>query len=141
MSDARVRQVCETQWDAHKGDCSGFAKAVAVALGVALLGTANEIADRLSAGAGWVVLGDGIAAAQAAREGKLVVAGLRGDQQHNVSTHGHVVVVVDGVLAHGKYPPAYWGKLGGVGEKDTTLNFAWNALDRDRITYAQHDLA
>ncbi len=141
MSDARVRQVCEAQWDAHKADCSGFAKAVAGALGVPLVGTANEIADALRAGAGWVVLADGIDAARAAREGRLVVAGLRGEQQRHVSAHGHVVVVVDGVLAHGKYPPAYWGQLGNVGKKDTTLNFAWNAQDRDRITYAQHELA
>jgi hypothetical protein len=29
----------------------------------------------------------------------------------------HVVVVVDGPLAHGKYPTAYWGSLHGIGKK------------------------
>jgi hypothetical protein len=43
-------------------------------------------------------------------------------------------------LAHGQYPFAYWGRLGGVGEKDQTVNWAWNEQDRDKVTYAAHDL-
>ncbi len=35
--------------------------------------------------------------------------------------HGHVVVLVPGPLSHGKYPTAYWGSLGGVPKKYTTL--------------------
>ena len=53
---------------------------------------------------------------------------------------GHVVIVVKGPLARGKYPTAYWGSLnpairadGGVG---TTINFAFNTKARDRVTYA-----
>jgi hypothetical protein len=54
--------------------------------------------------------------------GKLVLAGLRGDEQFEHSNSGHVVVVVDGLLAHDRYPSAYWGRLGGGGARFETVN-------------------
>jgi len=45
-------------------------------------------------------------------------------------------VVVHGELAHEKYPTAYWGRLGAVGSKAQTINFAWNSQDRDKVIYA-----
>jgi hypothetical protein len=63
-----------------------------------------------------------------------VVAGLNGANQQ-VPAHGHVVVVVQGSLAHDLYPTDYWGQLGGVGKKDMTLNWAWTAGDRDNVVY------
>ena len=141
MANDRVREVCEKQWQAHHADCSGFARAVGKDLGVTLTGQANDIVGTLRPGNAWRKLPDGIAAAKSARAGKLVLAGLRGDEQFAPSHHGHVVVIVDGPLAHGRYPSAYWGQLGGSGARFQTLNWAWTQHDRDRITYAEHDLS
>ena len=136
-----VKDACEACFDAHSGDCSGFARAVAQQLGVTLTGLANDIVDTIRGGAPWTVLADGIAASQQATAGKLIIGGLKGSEQANPDPHGHVVVVVAGQpLAHGLYPFAYWGKLGGVGDKDQTVNWAWNVNDRDKVTYAAHDI-
>jgi hypothetical protein len=43
-------------------------------------------------------------------------------------------------LAHGKYPFAYWGRLGGGGMRNQTVNWAWRAEDRDNVTYATHEI-
>jgi hypothetical protein len=109
-------------------------------VGVPLAGLANVIVDTLRAGGDWTALPDGPAAAASAAAGKLVIAGLKGSEQTNPDPHGHVVVVVAGPLAQGKYPSAYWGRLGGGGQEDETINFAWRAGDRDRVTYAEHDI-
>ncbi len=134
-----VRDACEACFAANQDDCSGFVRAVGNQLGVAIAGQANDIVGILGTGA-WRELDDGIAAAASAGTGKLVVAGLRGDEQFEHSNHGHVVVVVAGPLAHGRYPTAYWGRLGGGGVKDQTINWAWTEQDRDRVHYAEHDL-
>jgi hypothetical protein len=136
----RVRAACENCFEAHKSDCSGFARAVADELGVTLQGLADQIVETLRSGAGWTPLKNGVAAAQSAEAGKLVIAGLKGSEQAHPDAHGHVVVVVGGPLAHDAYPSAYWGKLGGVGAKDKTVNWAWTADDRDHVSYAEHDL-
>ena len=135
-----VREACEACFEAHEGDCSGFARAVADKLGVPLQGLANEIVETLRTGRGWTPLPDGMAAAQNAHNGKLVLVGLKGSEQIHRNEHGHVAVVVDGPLARNAYPSAYWGKLGGTGSKDRTINWAWNTTDRDRVTYAVHDI-
>jgi hypothetical protein len=136
----RVREACEACFDAHSGDCSGFVRAVSSELGVQLHGLADQIVDTSRNGDGWRLLPDGIAAAQSAADGKLVIAGLKGSEQSNPDPHGHVVVVVASPLAHNDYPSAYWGQLGGIGAKDKTINWAWRAEDRDRVSYAEHDI-
>jgi N-acetylmuramoyl-L-alanine amidase len=135
----RVRQACEASFAKHQNDCSAFAREVAEQLGVRLEGSANNIVETLRTGEGWATLRDGAAAANSAHSGKLVIAGLHGSEQVHPSEHGHVVVVVDGPM-EGRYPHAYWGRLGGNGERDKTINFAWELGDRDRITYAEHDI-
>jgi len=135
-----VKAACAKEFPAHSDDCSGFAKAVAACVGVTLTGMANDIVDTIRTTPSWRVLPDGPAAAACAKAGRLVVAGLRGDQQFQPDPHGHVVVVVDGPLAFGKYPTAWWGKLGSTGTPGGTLNYAWVPQDRDRVTYAEHDL-
>ncbi len=133
----KVREACAARFEAHKGDCSGFARAVAGDMGVPLAGTANEIADTLRAGGGWQVLADGAVANARAEAGDFVLGGLRGDAQAVLAAHGHVVVVVGGQpLARGRYPAAWWGSLGGTPAQDQTVNFAWTAADRDRVAYA-----
>jgi hypothetical protein len=140
MSD-RVRQACEQCFEAHKADCSGFARAVADELGVPLQGLADQIVETLRTSHDWTPLPNGIAAIKSAQAGKFVIAGLKGSEQAHPDPHGHVVVIVDGPLERNAYPSAYWGKLGGTGEKDKTINWAWAAGDRDHVSYAAHDLS
>jgi hypothetical protein len=114
---------------------------VASKLQVPLHGLANEIVDTLRSGqGGWTLLRDGVAAAESAKSGKFVIAGLKGNEQAHPDPHGHVVVVVDGPLEHNAYPTAYWGRLGGGGRKEKTINWAWTAADRDRVSYAAHEI-
>ena len=135
-----IIDACEAEWDVHQSDCSGFARAVAARLGVTLTGMANDIVGEIAA-APWSPVADGPTAAAQAAQGRLVIAGLRGADQQVPDAHGHVVVVVQGPLAHGLYPTAYWGQLGGVGKKDMTLNWAWREGDRDHVVYGAIDTA
>lgn len=138
---ARILASCEDKWESNKADCNAFAKAVAASVGVAGLdGDANHITDIIT-GPGWRQIADGAAAKAAADSGEFVLGGLRGNEQAQPSTHGHVVVVVTGGLAQGKYPTAYWGRLGGSGEKNKTLNYAWRQGDRDKVHYASKTIA
>jgi len=127
----QIINTCEAQYEQHIADCSGFAKAVATALGITLEGMANDIVDQIQA-APWTVLADGIAAKSQADAGFFVIGGLKDNP------HGHVVVVVQGPIdpAHQKYPTAYWGSLAGKPGKEQTVNWAWDTADRDRVTYA-----
>ncbi len=104
-ADDVVRE-CEALWAAHQTDCSGFVRAVAGALGVAINGDADEIVALITGSADWTSCADGIAASDEATRAKLVVAGLTAAEVGNGATHGHVIVVVrpSGALAHGKYP-------------------------------------
>lgn len=131
----KIIDACEDEWPANKSDCSGFVKDVAAALGVSLSGQANDIVDQIT-GPEWTKLTDGKAAKQAADEGKFVIGGLKGSDQQTPSAHGHVVVVVSGPLAKNQYPTAYWGTLGGSGERSKTTNWAWKAIDRDNVRFA-----
>jgi len=124
----KVVAACEKHWDKYKTDCSGFAKAVAEDFGIVLTGQANDIVDQIQKQP-WQLLKSGFEASNKAGAG-LVVAGLKG------APLGHVAIVVSGPLASGKYPTAYWGQLGGVGKKQTTLNWSWNKSDRDKVIYA-----
>jgi hypothetical protein len=139
MSD-QVIDACEACYEANNGDCSAFVRAVAGQLGVTLVGNADDIVDTLRASAEWMPVADGVAAAQAAKDGKLVIAGLKGAEQAVPNPHGHCVVVVDGPLAHAAYPTAYWGGIGGQPGKNQTLNWAWTGADRDRVSYGAHEI-
>jgi hypothetical protein len=137
-----VVQACEANFQANKTACNFFVEAVGKAVGVTITGNADEITNVLRAGTnGWSVLANGVAAAAAAGQGKLVVGGLKGSQQARPDPHGHVVVVVPGPLAHGKYPTAWWGSLGGSPGQNQTINWAWTEADRDKVSYASHDVA
>jgi hypothetical protein len=125
----KIINKCEAEFNAHGNDCSGFVKAVANDLGIVMTGQANDVVDAIQT-APWTALGDGVAAKSKADLGFFVVGGLKD------TPHGHVVVVVQGPLAQGKYPTGYWGRLGGTGKKNTTINWAWDPDDRDNVTYA-----
>ena len=125
----KILKLCEKHWNAHSGDCSGFAKAVANELRISLSGQANEIVDQIQQ-APWRVLNSGEEATAQASLGRLVIGGLKAQPL------GHVVIVVAGPLSQGKYPTAYWGSFGGVGKKNQTVNWSWNKNDRDRVIYS-----
>jgi hypothetical protein len=140
MDPQRIIDICETNWEVHKSDCSGFVKAVCASLGITTFTPADNadvITDKLRAGNDWTPLSDGLAAKAKADAGLLVVAGLKGAEQTVPDPHGHVVVVVRGPIdaVHGQYPTAYWGRLGSVGKKAQTTNFAWREGDRERVGY------
>lgn len=136
-----IASICAQHYDAHLHDCSGFARAVAKAVGVELTGLANEIVDTLATESdGWERLDSGAAAAEAAKT-RLVIGGLRGDEQAVPNQHGHVVVVVPGPLNRDKYPTAWWGSLAGKPDRDKTINWAWSVADRDKVVYAAHSVA
>jgi len=132
-----VADACESVWPSYKGDCSGFVRAVCARLDVSIpLQDADGIIRYLSGiPAGVERLRSGAEAAQRAEAGALVIGGLRGVEHAPPRTRGHVVVVVDGPVAHGSYPTAYWGMLGGTGERRKTVNYAWREADRDNVSY------
>ena len=128
----KVIKICKTEWPKHKGDCSGFVKAVAKDLGVFLSGQANDIILQLSKN--WPKAKGGADAASLAMAGKFVIGGLADNP------NGHLVVVVKGPLNRGKYPTAYWGQLNGVGKENTTINWSWSVADRDKVSYYYYDI-
>jgi len=131
----QIITACEAAFPANQNACNAFVEAVGPTLGVTLTGMADDIVDQIRSAA-WAPIADGVTAKAKADQGYFVVAGMKGAEQANPDPHGHVVVVVSGPLAHGAYPTGYWGKLGGGGAQAQTLNWAWNAQDRDRVTYA-----
>jgi hypothetical protein len=126
---------CERNFEVYKADCSGFVKAVATKFGIDLTGQADSIVNQIQQ-PDWTKLLDGVEAKAKADAGWLVVAGLKSSNHNPPRTNGHVVIVVSGPLANGKYPTGYWGTLGGVGRKSTTINYAWRDPDRDNVVYA-----
>ena len=122
-----IAEVCEANWAAHQSDCSGFVKAVAADLGIRLTGQANSIIDAIGRSP-WEDLGtDAKKAVLRAGSRHLVIGGLK------ASPNGHVVVIVPG--GANPWPHAYWGRLGGVGRRNATINWSWNAADRARVKY------
>ena len=128
----RIVSLCEKHWEKNKKNCSGYVKDIASELGIPLTGQANAIVVQIQKGR-WKVAKSGVEARIQAVNGKFVVGGLKADK------HGHVVIVVPGPLAHGKYPTAYWGSLDGVPKKSATINWSWNRTDRDKVIYGYTD--
>lgn len=131
----KVEEVCESEYEANKGDCNQFAKAVASKFNVQFTGQADDIVDQIR-GAGWTKLTGGAQAKAMADVGMLVVAGLKGADHNPARPNGHISIVVTGPLAHTKYPTGYWGSIGGTPGKKQTLNYSWNSSDRDNVEYA-----
>lgn len=126
---------CETQFESHKNDCSGFVKAVSSKFAVSLDGQADNIVDQMQ-GAGWTKFGkDGVKAKAKADAGWLVIGGLKSEDHNPARNNGHVAIIVKGGLDHNKYPTGYWGSSGGAAEKNKTVNYAWNSSDRDNVIY------
>ena len=127
MATLTVKQACENEWEKWKSDCSGFVKAVAADVGVTLTGQANDIIDKMGK-MPWLQLAhDANKAVTDAGMNYLVIAGLK------AKPYGHVVVIVPGPAK--PYPTGYWGRLGGTGRKNTTINWAWNQTDLPNVQY------
>jgi hypothetical protein len=137
-----VIDACEAVWKANSTDCNHFLKAVAQTLGVTFFDAswnANRIVDELMRVATyspsrWQALASANDARAAAEAGNFVVAGTRGSDTGDV--HGHVAVVVAGPMHPTRHVPhGYWGRLGGVGAKNCTLNWAWLVKDLSALKY------
>jgi hypothetical protein len=140
MDPQHIIDICEANWDANKTDCNHFVKAVADALGVTLFDSgdnADAILDKLSSAGGWNSIPDRAQVEAQAGAGQFIIAGLRSTEFHPPRAHGHVVVVVAGDdSSHPGFPMAYWGKLGGVGEKDSSIRNAFiPGPDLDAVHY------
>ena len=135
----KIIAACEKHWSGYSANCSGLVKAVALDLRVLLSGQADDIVDHVKSK--WWSVGSGREANDWAEAGYLVVGGLKSTEHDPARSNGHVVIVVPGPLAHGKYPTAYWGSLGGVGKKRETINWSWNKTDRDKVIYRATEIA
>lgn len=143
--DKAIVAACTDCWDKEfiKGlknsqNCSGFVKAVAAKLGVALpqTGNANAIVDFIK---GWSQLKSGADAMREAASGKFVLVGLKASQHKPVATNGHVAIIVSGKLYHSLYPPVWCGSIGSAQSKgDKSVGEVWNRVDRDKVVYYAH---
>jgi hypothetical protein len=148
MDPQTIINFCEQEYPNSSDDCNKFVKAVSADLNMTLFQAgddADAIVQRLrdAATAGdWAKLIDGPDAKAKADAGQYVIAGLKGADHNPPRVHGHVVVVVSGPLANGKYPTGYWGSLDGANPgRNETLNYAWNSSDRDSVEYYGKALA
>jgi hypothetical protein len=125
MDPQHIIDTCEAKWDANKSDCNHFVRAVTDALGVTIFSpgdNANAIMEKLSAAADWNLIGDRATVEADAAAGMFIIAGLKSGDFTPPRTNGHVVVVVNGDDPnHPGYPMAYWGMLGGVGQKNSSI--------------------
>jgi len=131
---AKILKACKNKFGANKGNCNKFAIAVAAEFKIELSGIADNIVDEIQTDP-WIKLHDGIEAKNKADEGWFVIGGLKAaDTIPGINrppvTHGHVVVIISGPLAKGKYPTAMWGSLGGPlpSPGKNTINFSWNVV-------------
>lgn len=115
----KIINACEAKWNTWKSDCSGFLKAVAQELGVAMsAGQANGIVDWLDNSSTWLRLGTDKASANLhANQGFFVVGGSKS------SGHGHVAIIVSG--GSSARPNGYWGRLGTIGKKNESITWSW----------------
>lgn len=140
MDPQHIIDICEANWEANKTDCNHFVKAVADALGVTLFGpndNADAILNKLAGAAGWSLIPNRAQVESQASAGQFIIAGLQSTEFHPPRNNGHVVVVVQGDdSSHPGFPMAYWGKLGGVGAKDSSIRNAFiPGPDLDAVHY------
>jgi hypothetical protein len=138
MDPQTIIDDCEKEYPNNNDDCNKFVKAVSADLNITLFqpgDNADAIVQRMIDSAAWSQLPDGVDAKNKADAGQYVIAGLKSVDHNPPRANGHVAVVVSGPFANGKYPTAYWGSLGGTPGRDQTINYAWNASDRDNVKY------
>lgn len=143
---SRIIQLCEQYWPLHgnSGNCSGFVKDVAAALGIQppLSGQANDIYYQIQR-APWTVIGRGkhaavIAGVMAATEGKLVVGATF---EPGENSNGHVAIIVDyagkwNTVVLPNRAVGYWGMLGGTGSRYKQITVSWSDEKLKRCVFA-----
>lgn len=140
----RVIDACRSLWPARQNACNFFVRDVADQVGITLTGLADDMVDQIQRG-GWSRLADGLAAHQAATQGKLVIAGVKAPDFTHPRNEGHVAVVVAGDMRSGTWaPPGYWGStnpaVASRGGDGSPLSWSFRAEDKDRIIYAAHEI-
>jgi hypothetical protein len=116
----RVKDACEACFAAHKGDCSGVARAVSRQLGVNLQGSADQIVDAF---ARWT---SGGGPGQGRKSSIGWPKGLRANAPGPARSRRR------GRRRFAEQGEISFGVLG--------QNFAWIAEDRDRDSYSMHPL-
>ena len=142
-NDKAVVDACRKSWEeswlagtANANNCSGFFKSVARNL--ELSGVPDCQADGLVdfLRKHWLAVKTGVEARQKVRDGHVVAAGLKAAFHAPRKDHGHIVVIVDGDLYHGRYPMCWGGSIGAAqSQGDLSVGEVWNRTDRDRIGY------
>lgn len=136
----RIIEACKDVWSGKKDACNFFVIAVADQLGVTLSGRADDIVDEIR-GADWSRLKHGVAARDAAKQGRFIVAGMKSTEFDPPRSEGHVAIVVTGAMNPAGWAPAgYWGSMessvaekGGMG---SPISLCFRASDQAKITYA-----
>jgi hypothetical protein len=146
----RVIDTCVQVWSASgtngpfRNACNFFAIEVANRLGVTLSGTADQIVDQIKGG-NWTLLADGLAARDAAVQGQLVIAGLKGLDFTQPRDNGHVAVVVAGAVNPSGWAPAgYWGSIDppirALGGNGIPISNCFRAEDSGKIVFASQSI-
>jgi hypothetical protein len=127
MSARDIIALCQRNIRRFPDDCAAFVRSVANQCGVILTGNANDICAQIRSAPqrAW----SGSDAAARAAEGYLVIAGLA------APGHGHVVIVVEGPVAEGCYPYAFWGQYQGLTVLGKTVNVGFTR-GHGKLTYA-----
>jgi hypothetical protein len=146
---ASLADALEQSYEPQKYNCSGFVIAAVNSLEDAGLRLpTDDNADSLIEywSTHWVSVDGGLAAANLAASGRLVVAGARSSEYSPPRNNGHVVIVApitkDGPvtatdLYRGKYPRAWCGDIGRKYMSKGTLSVGeiFNVAVRDKIHY------
>jgi hypothetical protein len=141
LNAVAIENACEASFAQNKAACSSFVSAVCARLGVELpAGDANQLVRHLARPEnGWTELrrGDGVGAYRAAAAGRLVIAGLTGEEHEDRRRSGHVAVILGTLPPDGRGAPmAYWGSTTpGIARARASLRFSWRAADLQRVRY------
>ena len=134
MVASRIDAAVAAAYDANANDCSAFVRAAAARLGYTFSGNADALVDTFRLN--WREIEEVGRVLLEVRVGRFVVAGLRSDEHTPKRSNGHVAVVVDGPLYHGKYPRCWSGSIGSAQSKGTkSVGEIWNQNDRDNVSY------
>lgn len=135
MTKEDIVAACQKWYSTFSNDCSGFVRAVTAELGHPVSGNADGIMNELSRSPAWESI-DRDTAIASAREGKLIIAGLKSSEHNPVASNGHVVIVVDGPLYRNTYPLVWGGSIGSAQSRGTkSVGEVWRRSDRDEVRY------
>lgn len=141
-----IVQHCKDVWSQSgeqgpfKNACNFYVIEVGHRVGITLSGTADQIINMITNDSAWTKLSDGLAARDAATQGKLVVAGVESTAYMPHRNEGHVVVVTPGAMNGAGWAPAgYWGStdlaIRALGGDGSPISRCFIAAVKDKIVY------